>query len=335
MIEDFDQNDDPLSRVSLSFLLDVSTEVPICEKPRILSPEGMGCTAIPVGQPYQLNVVVEAVSDTLPVARIESKKPTGMTQSALRDVDEYPLRKTVQLTWTPKTNQVGRHNVGFNAVDIDGYASGWSFITINVVTGDALYPLPDSSNPSRDQTMTSPKKWTISFNRPIRRPTESAYITLTVQSGHGGSRDVVSPIDSSDARQVKFYDEHIEFDVFFNDIIEDRQSLQLNIAEGVAIGKESGSCALSSEVNAWTVYCNCNEPQYTKEPVTMPNPNLERYKCTGGYTDIALAQDVKAGQECFVRPLVRSFTITSRGDTTSSVNVPYEVCCKTTCTQYW
>ncbi|XP_072024319.1 uncharacterized protein [Amphiura filiformis] len=326
MIEDFDRFGDPLSRISLSFLLNVSSDNSKCEAPKIISPE-KGCKAIVTNQPFELNVLAKAASGAQPIERIESTKPRGMTDTSLSDVDGYPLHKSMTLTWTPESDQLGIHSVGISAVDIDGYASVWSFITLNVA--NELYPLPESSNPSRDQTKNRTKNWTIMFNKSIRRPTESAYITLTDQSG-----DVVSRTDSSDSRQVTFHDDFIEFDALLNVQFPGTQAFQLHVAEGVAIDGEPGNCVLSSQASEWTVNIESEEPQYTKAPDTKPNPNLEHYKCADGYADIVLPQDVKAGRQCFVRPLVRRFTITSRGDTTSSVNVPYEVCCETTCTQY-
>ncbi len=54
------------------------------------------------------------------IDRIETNKPTGMRMSGITDVEDHPLRKKVTLTWHPALHHVGRHNIGFRAVDIQG-----------------------------------------------------------------------------------------------------------------------------------------------------------------------------------------------------------------------
>ena len=54
------------------------------------------------------------------IRRIETTKPHGMTVSNLRNVSGEPFQKAVDISWIPTTEQVGKHQLGFNAVDRDG-----------------------------------------------------------------------------------------------------------------------------------------------------------------------------------------------------------------------
>ncbi|XP_072024328.1 uncharacterized protein [Amphiura filiformis] len=328
IIEDLDQYGDPLSKISQSFLLEVSTDFSTCKAPIILLPE-KGCKTVAVNQPFQITIVAEVGAESPTIDRIESIKPMGMIESPLLDVGGHPLRKSLTLTWTPQTDNIGRHNVGFNAVDTRGFSSGWSYITLNVVTGDELYPLADSSNPSRDQRKTSLKNWIIIFNKPVRRPHQPVYIVLLDQSG-----EVASRIDSSDPRQVMFRENFIEFDVHLNVAIEGTHSFRLQINEGVAIDEEPGSCVLSSQAKEWIVHIESNQPATDFPPpitITRSAPIEEHYTCADGNMDIALPPSAKTGQECFVRPSMPSFIVSSLGDNTRSANIPYKICCEDNC----
>ena len=65
MIEDLDANDNPLSRISLSFLLNVSLDDSTCKSPRILEPTWK-CRTIPVNQRHELTITAEAATADLP-----------------------------------------------------------------------------------------------------------------------------------------------------------------------------------------------------------------------------------------------------------------------------
>ncbi|XP_072024321.1 uncharacterized protein [Amphiura filiformis] len=330
MIEDLDQYGDPLSKVSLSFLLNVSSDSTTCEVPKIIEPV-KSCRTVQVNQHLHIDVVAQAATARLPIDHIETNKPRGMITSALADVEGHSLRKAVTLNWTPLTDQIGRHNLGFSGVDVRGFASTWSFITLNVVTGDELFPMPESSDPSRDQTKTSLKEWTISFNRPVHRPPQSAYIVLLDQSGN-----IASKIDSSDPRQCKFRDNFIEFDVHLNDAIEGTQSFRLQVNEGVAIDEEPGNCVMQSKETEWTVNIEGNEPAFTQAPITKlaPVPPQERQKCAEGYMNVTAPARIKPGQQCEIRPLTDHIIVPTREDTKKPINIPYEICCGGNCNKY-
>ncbi len=90
----------------------------------------------------------------------------------------------------------------------------------------------------------------ITSLKQVRRPSNSAFITLTDSSG-----EIVSRIDSSDERQVKFSGKTVEFDVHLTNVpFRGTKSFQLDVTEGVAIDEEAGNCTiLQSRPEMWTV----------------------------------------------------------------------------------
>ncbi len=65
IIEDLDDNEEPLSKISLSFLLEVSADYKTCDAPRITA-VGKSCTNILVDEAYQVNVVAETTPESPP-----------------------------------------------------------------------------------------------------------------------------------------------------------------------------------------------------------------------------------------------------------------------------
>ncbi|XP_072040586.1 uncharacterized protein [Amphiura filiformis] len=361
MIEDLlvDQNGEvvqpiePLSKVSLSFLLQVAPDDSTCKGPRIITPSPGSCKTITVGELYRDTVVAEAATDLLYIQRIETSKPHGMAVSELYDANVNPLanavslEKAVDISWIPTADQVGRHSLGFNAVDKDGFSSGWSFISLNVVgTGHNLHPIASESNPSEGQEIGSTNGWTVRFNRPITRPTQPAYITLYDSQGNIADR-----LDASQEQHVSFSDQEITFSVLLGSDVWGKQIYTLRLDGGVAIDAEVAECSTYSSPDTWDVVVIGAEKPATKapttkvpiiptraptQPPTLPPtlaptspPKEPIYKCTSGDMDIDSPPGVKEGDECFIHLEDSSFTVNSQ----NSVNVPYKLCCPGTCKQ--
>ena len=64
MIEDLDAFGDPLSRVSLSFLLEVAPDSSTCRQPVIVAPKST-CKTIPVNELFQDTIIAEAATAEL------------------------------------------------------------------------------------------------------------------------------------------------------------------------------------------------------------------------------------------------------------------------------
>ncbi|XP_072051945.1 uncharacterized protein [Amphiura filiformis] len=247
VIEDLDDDDNPKSKVSLSILLEVSPDSSTCNRLAIVAPV-KSCTTIPVNERYKMTIIAE--TEDLPIDRIDTNKPRGMSSSSLRNVDGYPLRKSKSLTWTPSSDQIDMHIIGFGAVDTAGFSGNWSSVSLNVVDVPPLSPSAIDSYPSEREEIYSPLRWSVVFNRPIRRPTQSAYINLISQDG---SR-VVGRVDSSAPLQAEFGTQEIIFDIFIDDF-PGRKKYTLQIDEGVAIDAEYGdvNCPFPSSPDNWKV----------------------------------------------------------------------------------
>ncbi|XP_072023627.1 uncharacterized protein [Amphiura filiformis] len=327
VIEDLDENDNPKSKVSLSFLLEVSPDSSTCNRPRIVAP-GKSCTTIPVNEHYEMTIIAEAATAELPIDRIDTNKPSGMTSSYLLNGDG-PLRKSKTLTWTPSGDQVGRHIVGFSAVDTAGFSSDWSSVSLNVVDVPPLSPSVMGSHPSRGEEVDSPKRWSVAYNRRIRRPTQSAYIILISKADV-----VVGQVDSSDETKVEFGTQNIIFDMPIDDF-PGKKTYTLQIGEGVAIDAEYGdvNCTLPSTPDEWQVtvgeasVVTAHPPTGIWMPTTKPPVEPPIFKCEPGDVDISIPSEAEDGDKCFIHLTKTSFTVTSE----NSMYVPYKVCCPTTC----
>ncbi|XP_072023626.1 uncharacterized protein [Amphiura filiformis] len=330
VIEDLDENDQPKSRVSLSFLLNVSPNSKTCDKPRIVAP-GKSCTTIPVNEQYEMTIVAEAATAELPIDRIDTNKPHGMSSSTLRNVDGYPLRKSKTLKWTPRTEQIGT-TVGFGAVDSGGFSSDWSSVSLNVVDFPALSPSAEDSYPSKGERVGSPKSWSVAFNRPIRRPSQTAYISLISQDGR-----VVAQVNSADPLQVEFGTSDISFDMLPINDFPGVKTYTLHISSGVAIDAEydDANCGFASTPAEWKVTIDEHivgtaHPTEVLPPATKPPVEPPFFKCEPGDVDIPTPPGAEDGDKCFIHLKKTSFTVTSA----NSINVPYKVCCPTTCKSY-
>ncbi|XP_072023909.1 uncharacterized protein [Amphiura filiformis] len=224
------------------------------DNPTIVEPERHGMT-IPVDKRYEIKIVAEAANENQLISRIEINKPTGMTSSTLQTVYGYPLRKAIQLNWQPTRQQIGKHTVGFSAVDTAGITSGWSYVNLNVVDAGYLYPVKSKSYPSDGQVVEigrtkNLKKWSIRFNRQVRRPTQTVYISLSNNYGR-----VVGRVDSSDKMQVQFTGKDVSFNM---PIYEVGGEYTLRIDEGFAIDAKyvDSKYPFYSKAEEWSITIN-------------------------------------------------------------------------------
>ncbi|XP_072015969.1 uncharacterized protein [Amphiura filiformis] len=265
IIEDFidESSEDPLSSVSLLFLLRVDPSNS-CTKPITISPPHGTCKTIPANEPFNMDVIVEAGDPRKPVSKITTIKPPGMHTSDLRPVFGYPDRKAITLFWTPSDDMVGRHTVCYSAIDSDSFSSGMTCIILNVANVDALEPQTDISTPADGGSITVGEKWTIEFNTEVQRPTTTSYITLVDERGYGvlnldtseGSNDV-----EFNGRKIEFYPPEDTFPVG----PEEAREYRLRLDQGAAVSV--GSCGLDSEAYEWNF-----EVVGRKLPATLPPP---------------------------------------------------------------
>ncbi|XP_072051938.1 uncharacterized protein [Amphiura filiformis] len=328
IIEDLDDNNEPLSKISLSFLLRISPDITKCETPSIKEPE-RHCKTIPVGKLYETKIVADAANKDKPIFRIEINKPNGMKSSSLPSAD--PLRKAIKLTWRPTTDQIGTHIVGFFAVDTAGITSGWSYVNLNVADAGYLYPVKSKSFPTEGQVVDIGRtnRWSIRFNRQVRPPTQPAYITLMNYYDR-----VVGRVDSSNNTQVDFSGRNVFFEMRIDEVAGELP-YTLSIDEGFAIDAAYGdsTCLFYSKAEEWKI--TIEEPLGSVTPlaVTKAHPTklipieLPIVECHQDNVDINIPSDAADGDECFIHLSEESFVVTSQ----NRIRVPYKFCCSTTC----
>ncbi|XP_072023636.1 uncharacterized protein [Amphiura filiformis] len=350
MIEDLDENGNPRSKISLSFLLRISPDTTTCDIPVIMEPK-YDCNSIPVDKRFEMKVVAKAHIESQPIDRIDiNNKLTGMNLLPLRPVNGHPLRKSRKLTWTPSRDQIDPepHIVGFFAVDTAGISSGLSYVNLKVVDKAPLYPVKAKSYPSEGQIVNSLKNWRIRFNRKVQPPTQPAFIRLINPQGREVGR-----VDSSDPREVTFTRKDLSFDMLIEERASDKP-YTLIIEEGVAIDAEydDEQCPIYSNPGEWSVTIRYDEEAKTrptdemKAPTTPPRvptkaptkpPRVTTQKpveppifeCDHDNVDVNVPSDAEEGDECFIHLSEESFDVTSH----NSNRVPYNICCSTTCNE--
>ncbi|XP_072023638.1 uncharacterized protein [Amphiura filiformis] len=333
MIEDLDENGNPRSKISLSFLLRISPDTTTCDRPAIIEPK-YDCQSIPVGKRFEMKVEAYAAIGSQPVGRIDViNKPTGMTAFSLQTVDGGKSRT---LTWEPTQGEIDPtpYIVGFTAVDKAGISSDTINVNLKVVEPVSyLYPVEAKSYPSAGQIVTSTKNWRIRFNRQFRRPTQAGYIQLINNEGNE-----VGHVDSSDPSEVTFQGKNIYFDMPINEVSRELP-YTLRIGEGVVMDANYGDdeCPFYSKPQEWPVTIKDQPvtrgpPGTMKVPTNAPEPTEPPpvFECHQDNIDINIPSDAADGVECFIHLLEESFVVTSQ----NSIRVPYKFCCSTTCYDY-
>ncbi|XP_072023640.1 uncharacterized protein [Amphiura filiformis] len=342
MIEDLDQNGNPRSKISLSFLLRISPDTTTCNIPEIKEPK-FDCKSIPINKRFEMKVVAEAATESQTIDRIDiHNKLTGMTLSPLRAVDGYTLRKSRKLTWIPTRDQIDPvpHILNFFAVDTAGISSGWKNVNLKVVDTVYLYPVKAKSYPTDGQVVNLTENWRIRFNRKVQPPTQAAFIRLINPQGREVGR-----VDSSDPREVTFSRKDVSFDMPIDEVAQ-ALPYTLRIEEGVAIDKdyEDKECPLYSIPKEWPVTIidrpaitrpsfPTMHPHTTKSPTEPPRISTQTpieppsVECHDDNVDIGIPSDAADGDECFIHLSEESFIVTSQ----NNIRVPYKFCCSTTC----
>lgn len=128
--------------------------------------------------------------------------PSGVLRSNVFTNRDHSGENVYQknISWTPTSSQVGQHVVVFTALDNSGTQSDQRAITILVGTDrtapnaklDTRYPKSSAYYHGYGQYNT----WSITFDRPIKKPRKSSYIRF-LSNGH-----VVFKLDTSTSKDV-------------------------------------------------------------------------------------------------------------------------------------
>ncbi|XP_072040587.1 integrin beta-like protein A [Amphiura filiformis] len=353
MIEDLDQNGDPMSFISMSFLLYVHPDSTTCEVPTIKQPLD-GCKTIPVGEPYEQIVVVESASAELPIKRIETSKPPGMTVSPIANMTGNPLQKYVTLNWIPTKEMIGKQSIGINAVDNGGFVSGWSFLVLNVADVPPLQPVPDESTPSPGAEINADTKWVVTFNTEVQRPSVPAFISLLDING-----DIVDVCDVSNEDQAKFTANQVTFSLSGGTLAPGTHEYRLVVDPVAALTNEVNEyCPLYSLPATWNILLKGPDKPITTvappapktvappgsvtvappAPAGPPAPQHGPYNGSAGQSQMPTFKCISAtasvttnapeGAVCFIHLETSHATVTAGG-----LRVPYKLCCPADCSR--
>ncbi|XP_072035478.1 uncharacterized protein [Amphiura filiformis] len=309
----------PLSKVSLLFLLYVERESTSCLKPMIIDPPS--CKSIRPDEHFEMVIRAEPGDPWKPISKIRTQKPYGMRASQMVDDPDVPGRKMVTLRWYPTPYDLGEHSVCFSALDSDSYTSGL-YCTFIYVERDPLQPVPEKSTPGEDDFIVAGETWIVKFNKQVNRPKSSAYIRI------------VNPETDKIAYQVDVTDSSVVYEDNMINFLPPREGLlmaassmkiqyELQLDGGIAMPKEGG-CA--SEPAKWIIGVRALKPGELQPPGGIGIGARPR-DCNPTTLEIFVpnetVQDVK---DCFLHlpegavDVIEQVTLT-----------PYELCCPGSC----
>jgi hypothetical protein len=217
VIEDYISGTAPpnvLSEVPLQFLIQVVDSNLTCEeKPEFQFLPESNCFDIPDGDTFSEILGVHhthADNVNFMPSRLIRSVPIGMTVSPLSEV-LFDLKSST-VTWTPTTDQYGRHYFAcFVALDDVGSASDQ--VCLKLITGTSPpSPFPEA-HPSTQATFSpTEENAKISFTKKVRRPSASRFIRVFEYD----SDYLVVAIDTSSSPAVELFDETIGLNLTAN-----------------------------------------------------------------------------------------------------------------------
>ena len=208
MIEDFiPESTQPLSSVALQFLVLVVPSSESCShSPEFIQPtiDQGSCIAIPSGATFETQLIAVSGGTSVSIVEIQTVSPLGTRKGELQHIPESNAYY-VNITWTPTVDQYNEiHLFCFTAVNSVGLAS--EQICVQFLSG-YLPPMPIqvSTTPDRQLVHPSNTTWHVSFDRGIKRPSRSSFITFHEFT----SEVIVYKIDVSLSQEIKYIDPNI------------------------------------------------------------------------------------------------------------------------------
>ncbi|XP_052078889.1 adhesion G protein-coupled receptor B1-like [Mytilus californianus] len=143
-IEDFvSQSDiDPLSSVSLQFLIFVYSSTETCDnRPSIdTSTDKSGALILILSNTtYHKTIIASTHSINSKISEINTVSPIGMTKSALLKYGLVESQWYINVTWTPKETHIGSHQFCYAAFDTNRQVSDQICITLKVINNPAHF----------------------------------------------------------------------------------------------------------------------------------------------------------------------------------------------------
>ena len=157
------------------------------------------CVAIPPQTTFTTQLIAVSGSLDVTIVDIETTLPSGAVIGNLTQIP-YSNSYYINVTWVPQASQENQtHMLCFSAVRSNGLTIDESCITL--LPGYLPpSPLRATATPNQELVYPSNTTWRIVFNRNIRRPSRTSYITFH----EFNSEQEVYRIDVSQSQEVAF-----------------------------------------------------------------------------------------------------------------------------------
>ncbi|XP_068694609.1 uncharacterized protein [Montipora foliosa] len=174
----------PFSSVGLQFLVKITEQNGSCVDVPIFTestPSDGECTEVQIGSAYRAVIEVKLQYLSRHVKEIVTSCPIGMQLMPL----QYNASQGIyyrNITWYPSQYQVGQQLFCFKAVDSEGSESEWRCITILVGLSNTPRVVFGTQWPMHPKSEIGPGLTSlgIQFDRSIKKPRVSSYITLVL-----------------------------------------------------------------------------------------------------------------------------------------------------------
>ncbi|XP_068694611.1 uncharacterized protein [Montipora foliosa] len=174
----------PFSSVGLQFLVKITEQNGSCVDVPIFTestPRDGECTEVQIGSAYRAVIEVKLQYSSRHVKEIVTSSPVGMQLMPL----QYNASQGIyyrNITWYPSQYQVGQQLFCFKAVDSEGSESEWRCITILVGLSNTPRVVFGTQWPMHPKSEIGPGLTSlgIQFDRSIKKPRVSSYITLVL-----------------------------------------------------------------------------------------------------------------------------------------------------------
>ncbi|XP_071791435.1 uncharacterized protein [Asterias amurensis] len=182
MVEDYAPSDPttPLSKIPVQFLIEVVDRDGKCRKPELLGEDGT-CITIPTGREYSTPIKARSSEPGAFITSFETIKPSGVHASPIRKVEGTDDEYSVTLSWTPTSDQIGRHVICYEAEEGYKYSSDMACFYVNVVDASNYTPqlavLPSESSPSPGATLRG-DSIQVTYTGQIHKSSQSVLISI-------------------------------------------------------------------------------------------------------------------------------------------------------------
>ncbi|XP_033104162.1 uncharacterized protein LOC117106809 isoform X2 [Anneissia japonica] len=278
IIEDFKTSTsiEPISKISLQFLINVFPLNDICRKPTIIAPVG-SCEILRPNQFWQMSIRARTGRPSIEITQISTSTPPNVDKSFLARYPGSDTDYNVTLSWTPTMSELGQHFVCFFATDEDGVSTDQQCVTL-VVTNEIIRSppllLPEQSVPNpRTPISAATDELILVFDSEIRKPELSSYVRIIKFRANGEER-VISRYDTSRSNRVQFpeYNNTMLTINITGLNLRSERTYAIEVESGVVLGRYNDPCSVVRPNDGGRWFFATDEAPTTLAPTTTLLP---------------------------------------------------------------